>query len=135
MLDRKWLYGIVGLAALAIVGAAVGLYVMGSSRIDPARAPSMVQPGSKSPAAPSGTAPTTAPAIDVLADRLAQRLKDNDGTADEWALLARSYVQMQRYPEAVEAFGKAIGKNPGNQAFVDEQAAARKAAGGMTPAK
>ena len=115
MLDRKWLYGIVGLAVLATIATAIGLYVIGSSRVDPGRVPGVPQ------------AATPAPSIEVLAERMAQRLKDGDGTADEWALLARSYVQMQRYPEAVAAFGKAIAKNPGNQAFIDEQAAAGKA--------
>ena len=75
------------------------------------------------------------PSIEVAADRLAQRLKANDGTADDWALLARSYVQMRRYQEAVDAFGRALQKMPGNQAFIDEQAAAKKAAGGGAPPK
>ena len=135
MLDRRWLYGIVGLAALAVAASAVGLYVLGSSRVDPGRMPGLPQAGTGAPAMGAGAGPTPAASIDVLADRLAQRLKDSDGTADEWALLARSYVQMQRYPEAVAAFGKAIAKNPGNQAFIDEQAAARKAGGTTAPAK
>ena len=36
---------------------------------------------------------------------------------------------MRRYPEAVDAFGKALQKLPGDKALIDEQAAARKAAG------
>lgn len=135
MLDRKWLYVIVGLAALAVVATGAVLYFVGSSRSDSGRVPALPPAGTMAPAAPSGAGSTPVASIDVLADRLAQRLKDSDGTADEWALLARSYVQMGRYPEAVDAFGKAIGKNPGNQALVDEQAAARKAGGIAVPAK
>ena len=119
MNDSRLIYGIVGLAALAVIGTATGLYLKASSRADP------VAPPASDPRTPG--APAMAPSLDVAADRLAQRLRANDGTADDWALLARSYVQMQRYPEAVEAFGKALQKRPGDQALIDEQAAARKA--------
>ena len=122
MQDRKWIYAIVGLAALAVIGSAGGLYLKASSRADTAS-----QPASDG-RPPAGTA--TAPSLDVAADRLAQRLRANDGTGDDWALLARSYVQMQRYAEAVEAFGRALQKRPGDQALIEEQAAARKAVGG-----
>jgi cytochrome c-type biogenesis protein CcmH/NrfG len=135
MLDRRWILGIVGLALLAVVASAIGLYVMGSSRIEPGRVPSVERAATGAPGKGPGAAAAPAPSIDVLAERLAQRLKDSDGTADDWALLARSYVQMQRYPEAVDAFGKALQKMPDNQAFKDEQAAARKAAAGSTPPK
>jgi cytochrome c-type biogenesis protein CcmH/NrfG len=121
MQNRRWIYGIVALAAIAVIGTAAGLYLKASSRIDPAMPPPS---DSKAQAAPA-----TAPSLDVAADRLAQRLRANDGTSDDWALLARSYVQMQRYPEAVEAFTKALQKRPGDQALIEEQAAARKAAG------
>jgi len=120
MNDSRLIYSIVGLAALAVIGTATGLYLKASSRADTVVSPT-------SDARTPGT-PAMAPSLDVAADRLAQRLRANDGTADDWALLARSYVQMQRYPEAVEAFGKALQKHPGDQALIDEQAAARKAA-------
>ncbi|MEO8676285.1 MAG: tetratricopeptide repeat protein, partial [Casimicrobiaceae bacterium] len=94
-------------------------------------------PGVATAPAMSGTAvpPAAVPSIEVVADRLAKRLNANDGTGDEWALLARSYVQMQRFPEAVDAFDKALRKMPGDQALIDAQAAARKAAGSAAPAK
>ena len=119
MNDRRLIYSIVGLAALAVIGTATGLYLKASSRVDPS-----VPPPSN---ASTPGAPAMAPSLDIAADRLAQRLRANDGTADDWALLARSYVQMQRYPEGVEAFGEALQKRPGDQALIDEQAAARKA--------
>jgi hypothetical protein len=40
-----------------------------------------------------------------------------------------------RYPEAVDAYGKAIQKSPGDKALVEEQAAARKSAEGVAPPK
>jgi cytochrome c-type biogenesis protein CcmH len=136
MLNRKSLYGILGLAAIAVLGTAVGLYVMISSRTDPGAAVVASPAGGMSPAMPANsTAPAAAPSIEVAAERLAQRLKANDGTGDEWALLARSYVQMKRYPEAVDAYAKALQKTPGDQALLNEQAAARAATGGGAPPK
>lgn len=134
--DRRWLFGIVGLAATAVALTGVGLYWAMSSRVEPKLAASPSLPGAMEPATPANTVPKAAiPSIEVAADRLAQRLKASDGTGDDWALLARSYAQMRRYPEAVDAFGKALEKMPGNKAFLDEQAVARKAAGGDAPSK
>jgi cytochrome c-type biogenesis protein CcmH len=129
MQQGKTLYGIIGIAALAVTLAAVGLYVTMSSRGDQA-AQAGAMPGGTTAPARAGTAvpPAAVPSIEVAAERLAQRLKANGGTGDEWALLARSYVQMKRYPEAVDAFGKALQKLPGDKALIDEEAAARKSA-------
>ena len=136
MLDRKWLYAIIGLAALAVLATAGGLYVMVSSRTGQPAADAAPRVSVRAPATEGKSVPAAAvPSIEVAADRLAQRLKANDGTADDWALLARSYVQMRRYGEAVDAFGRALQKTPGNQAFIEEQAAAKKAAGGAGPPK
>jgi cytochrome c-type biogenesis protein CcmH/NrfG len=134
MLERKWLYGIVGVAALAVLATAGGLYLKASAHVD--SAPAMVMPPSapKESSPPAATAPAV-PSMEVVTDRLAQRLKSKDGSADEWALLARSYLQMNRYTEAEDAFGKALQKSPGNQALIDELAAARKAAAGAAPPK
>jgi cytochrome c-type biogenesis protein CcmH len=39
--------------------------------------------------------------------QLETRLKSGSGTPDEWAMLARSYVTLQRHKEAVTAYAKA----------------------------
>jgi cytochrome c-type biogenesis protein CcmH/NrfG len=136
MLERKWLYGIVGVAAVAVLATAGGLYLKASSQAESAPVASMPPPGAMGGASQGAPAtPGSAPSLDVMADRLAQRLKSKDGTADEWALLARSYVQIMRYPEAVDAYGKAIQKSPGDKTLVEEQAAARKSAEGVAPPK
>ena len=130
--DRKRIYLPIAVAVVAVAVAASALYVQLSRRS------TSVPPGEAAVAASSAaaglpTAPSTrpaAPTIEVSAERLAQRLKEKDGTADDWALLARSYVQIQRYPEAVDAFAKALEKMPGNAAYLAEQATARKAAEG-----
>jgi len=137
MHQSKSLYGIIGIAALAVTLAAVGLYVVMSSRGDQAARVGAMPGGTAAPAR-EGTAvpPAAVPSIEVAAEGLAQRLRAKDGTGDEWALLARSYVQMKRYPEAVDAFAKALQKLPGDKTLIDEEAAARKlATGGGAPPK
>jgi len=45
--------------------------------------------------------------LDALAAKLATRLEQNPDDAQGWALLARSYYQLQRMPEAIKAYEKA----------------------------
>jgi len=125
-LGSKWRYRVVAVAAGAVLVSGLTLYLKLSSR----PAPETMSAGTPMAAATpqNAEATTTAPSIDVAAERLAQRLREKDGTGEDWALLARSYVHLKRYPEAVDAFAKALEKMPGNQAFIDAQAAARKAA-------
>jgi cytochrome c-type biogenesis protein CcmH len=132
-IDRRWLVGILGLALAAVLAAAAGLYFKMSSR---AAEPAAVAPGApREQATPANTVPQKAvPSIEAAAEKLALRLKANDGTGDDWALLARSYVQMRRWAEAVDAFDKALAKTPGDPALVAERDVARKAAeGGGAP--
>jgi hypothetical protein len=68
------------------------------------------------------------PTIDVAAERMAKRLQASGGTGDEWALLARTYVELKRYPDAVGAYARALEKMPGNETLLTEQASARAAA-------
>jgi len=131
MPDRKRVYAAIAIAAVAVVVTAVGLYAQlsrraahGPSSGDAAVAVSPPGPGAPAVAASRAAAPT----IEVSAERLERRLKEKGGSADDWALLARSYVQIGRNAEAVDAFARALEKMPGNAAFVAEQSAARKAA-------
>jgi len=129
--DRKRVYGAIAVAIVAVAVTAGGLYVQLSRRAAPGPAAGdapavMPSPGTGAPTGPASRA--AAPAIEVSAERLAQRLKEKDGSAEDWALLARSYVQMRRFPEAVDAFARALDKMPGNAAFLAEQSAARKMA-------
>lgn len=62
----------------------------------------------------SGAMPEGHPKPDVmnmdlgkLADRLAEKLKANPDNAEGWALLARTYVEVKRYKDALPAFEKA----------------------------
>jgi tetratricopeptide (TPR) repeat protein len=97
-------------------------------------------PGAAVPAPPALTAPSGAgstmgaapaeslPTIDVAAERMAKRLQTSGGNGEEWALLARTYVELKRYPDAISAYARALEKMPGNEMLLSEQAAARAAA-------
>ena len=50
----------------------------------------------------------SAEGLDALADRLKQRLAENPDDGIGWALLARSYVELERHHEAVAAFEKSM---------------------------
>lgn len=45
--------------------------------------------------------------LNQLADRLAEKLKNQPGNAEGWALLARTYVEVKRHKDALPAFEKA----------------------------
>lgn len=135
-LDRKTSIKVGVIAALAIAVSGALLYVKLGPR-GGAVAPA-------APAMPAAAAPAAAPGspmsgrssltIDEAADRLAKRLQQQDGSADDWALLARSYVEMRRYPEAVAAFEAALRKAPNDpQLRRDLDAAKQAAAGGTAP--
>ena len=56
----------------------------------------------------------TAQQIDAMVTRLVARLEQNPDDANGWAILARSYTAMQRFPEAVAAFAKAAALTKGD---------------------
>lgn len=58
--------------------------------------------------------------LDALTDRLKQRMAQNPGDGDGWALLARSYIELGRHREAVESFEKSMALIPNDpQLMVD----------------
>lgn len=65
--------------------------------------PQMVGPRS----GPSGETHQKVGGIDVLAERLKQKLEGNPENAEGWALLARSYVELDRHYDAIPAFERA----------------------------
>jgi cytochrome c-type biogenesis protein CcmH/NrfG len=134
-LGRKWFYVTMAVAVAAVAGSGVGLYYKLSSHAAPEAIAGHVPTTAAPAAASQSTVPNpAAPSMEVAAERLAQRLKQQGGTGDDWALLARSYVHLQRYPEAVDAFAKALELSPGDKALVEGQEAARRAAG-VSPAR
>lgn len=52
--------------------------------------------------------------LNTLMERLKKKLEQNPNDATGWAMLARSYMAMERYADAVPAFDKAFKLNPNN---------------------
>jgi cytochrome c-type biogenesis protein CcmH len=73
--------------------------------------------------------------MEDAAGKLAKRLEQKGGSAEDWALLARSYVELKLYPEATRAFAQAIEKAPGDEQLKLEAANARQAAAGAPAAR
>lgn len=66
------------------------------------------QPPGPNAADPHPAGGGTAESMASLTDRLAKRLEANPGDAEGWALLARSYQQLNKYREAVAALERAV---------------------------
>ncbi len=134
-LDRNTSIKIGVIAVLAIAVSGTLLYTQLGSRGGPdTPAHSATAPGA-APAAAAGS-PMTGKAslsLDEAADRLAKRLQQQDGSADDWTLLGRSYVEMRRYPEAVSAFEAAQKKSPNDAKLREELERAKLAAAGSAP--
>lgn len=105
---------------LAIPVAALGLYwQLGASRLIPALQASASSPPATKVAAAGGQrvaqGENAVGSVEEMVATLAQRLEVAPEDAQGWQMLARSYVHLQRYGEAVEAFGNALrigGENP-----------------------
>jgi cytochrome c-type biogenesis protein CcmH len=93
--------------AVLIPAAAVGLYLK-------IGAPGAIAPQAAAPQAMAESAnaegsphSTSFDAIRAMAEQLAARLKDNPDDGAGWAMLARSYNVLGRFPEAADAYARA----------------------------
>ncbi|MBU1225360.1 MAG: c-type cytochrome biogenesis protein CcmI [Gammaproteobacteria bacterium] len=89
--------------AVLIPAAAVGLYLK-------IGAPGAIAPQAAAPQAmaeSAGPHSTSFDAIRAMAEQLAARLKDNPDDGAGWAMLARSYNVLGRFPEAADAYARA----------------------------
>ncbi len=78
----------------------------------------------------------TAQQLDALAAKLAARLEQRPDDAQGWALLARSYYQLQRMPEAIKAYEKAAALSTDDAAlYADYADATAVAQGGVIEGK
>lgn len=101
---------------LLIPAVAVGMYLkLGAPQ---AIAPSDMAPQAAA-AAPAGAQAqggsphsTSFDAIRAMAEKLAARLKDNPDDGAGWAMLARSYNVLGRFPEAADAYSQAEKRLP-----------------------
>ncbi|MEK6335660.1 MAG: c-type cytochrome biogenesis protein CcmI [Acidobacteriota bacterium] len=101
---RKFGYGVA--AAIPIVAVAF-YFLVGNPRA--------LTPGAISTAAPgAATRPgemRSQQQIEENVNKLAQRLQQNPNDAEGWVMLARSYMMLERYSDAADAYGRAIALN------------------------
>jgi cytochrome c-type biogenesis protein CcmH len=58
--------------------------------------------------------------IESMVERLAEKLKADPNNVEGWQMLARSYANLQRMPEALQAYAKAMALAPNNaQIMID----------------
>lgn len=60
--------------------------------------------------------------VEAMVARLAARMEARPGDPQGWALLARTYVAMQRFPEASGAYGKALALAPDDAQLLADHA-------------
>lgn len=66
--------------------------------------------------------PITQQQVEAMVDRLAERLKTNPNDGQGWAMLARSYNVLGRFPEASKAYEKAVALLPGDAQLLADYA-------------
>jgi cytochrome c-type biogenesis protein CcmH len=86
-------------------------------------------PASTTPAAEHGP---SAQEVDAMVARLAERLKANPDDGEGWAMLARSYAALERFPQATEAYAKAAALQPADAALLADYADALAMTQGQT---
>jgi len=109
---------LVALAAFVVGVAALGYEWVGSPA-HLAQGPKMEQ--AQAPAM-SASAAAAAAQIEAMVDRLAQRLKAQPDDVQGWMMLARSYIVLARYPEAVDAYKKADALRPNEPTILADMA-------------
>jgi cytochrome c-type biogenesis protein CcmH len=117
---------------IAIVAGAWWLYArLGSPTAienEPPRAAQPVTPG-----APVSGQSASIPDMNVLAQRLALKLRTQTPDDGEgWALLARSYIELKQYREAADAFSRAVKRIPNDPTLLADYADALGMANGRT---
>jgi cytochrome c-type biogenesis protein CcmH len=83
-------------------------------------------------AAPEGQHDVSPEQIAKMIKELEARLEKEPGNAEGWTVLARTYYQMSRYPEAARAYERATALAPGDAAMLADYADALGAAQGGT---
>ena len=102
--------------ALVVPASAVALYWhLGSSDIVPAlESVASAQPAARPAGHPRTPADGQMPSMDVLVQRLADRLAQNPNDLNGWLMLGRSYFALQQPQNALQALEKAYGLAPEN---------------------
>src|SRR6185369_13420377 len=102
--SRRWLIPL--LLAFAAAGT-YWVYSSGGQKESPDKAVSL-EKGS----APNATPATSAGNLDTAVKKLADKLANDPGNGDGWLLLAKTYSELGRFPEAAAAYEKAAALLP-----------------------
>lgn len=109
----RWLAGTL---AATIPAVAITLYLMLGSPIS-------IDPPKMDPAMAEGQPHAITPEmIMAMVQRLEQKLQENPEDPEGWAMLARSYTAMGRYPEASLAYASATALQPQNAQLLADYA-------------
>ncbi|MEQ9489601.1 MAG: c-type cytochrome biogenesis protein CcmI [Alphaproteobacteria bacterium] len=103
MAGKSTMAAVAAILAIATPGAAVALYffVLGSPGLQdhPYSARTAEIEQNREAANPGS--------LEAMADRVAERIEKNGGTLDDWVMLARTNMTLQRFGEAAAAFSEA----------------------------
>jgi cytochrome c-type biogenesis protein CcmH len=115
----------VAIGSAAVCAAIAGIYLgrgAPTSTEGPLAPIAAVNSGGGAPTAAAGR--SAAPPLDQLVDKLAARMRDAPNDGQGWALLARTYAQLKRNPEALEAFAHAARLLPNDPVLLADFATA-----------
>ncbi len=113
-----------------VPAAALGLYLLlGTPRIPDQPLAARPPPG-ETARSPAGASDAPQMSMEEAVARLASRLEADPGDLRGWLLLGRSYLSMERYPDAVEAYGRAFGLASGRADVASAYGEALAAAAG-----
>jgi cytochrome c-type biogenesis protein CcmH len=90
-------------AALPLIAVVFYLPLANQNERDKVRPPAEEPPANAAPFA-NQSGEMTPQAIEANVAKLAKKMEENPNDAKGWAMLARSYMQMQRYKDAAEAY-------------------------------
>ncbi len=102
---RKFAYG-VGMAIP--IGVIAFYFVVGNPK---GLSPSLPTAEMAAPASQQG-GPMSGQQVAANVDKLAKRLEQNPNDAQGWLMLARSYISMERFSDAANAYERATALNP-----------------------
>lgn len=112
--------------AIPILAALLYVYLGSPQAVAPQAAPAQQAQGQGAPHS------ITPEQIAAMVDRLSERLKNNPKDPEGWAMLARSYQMLGRYPEAVKAFANAAQLIPNDAQLLADYADATAMANDRT---
>jgi cytochrome c-type biogenesis protein CcmH len=118
----------VAIAAVIVLGAVL-LYAV-------TRTPTESEVVASAPNTPGQASRPALPDVDTMMTRLADRLKKNPADSEGWRMLGWSYFETQRFPQAVDAYRKAVSLSPGTAALQSAygEALVSASSGSVTPA-